>query len=56
MVLIAFDGLGCLDVYEFENGVYYAPKFEKVDGAYWFRVVRSCVRPSVHQKRCMLGF
>ena len=26
----------------------YAPNFEEVDGAYWFRVVRACVRPSVH--------
>ena len=30
----------------------YAPNFEEVDGAYWFRVVRACVR----QERCMLGF
>ena len=42
----------------------YAPNFEEVDGAYWFRVVRpsvrpsvrASVRPSVHQEPCMLGF
>ena len=30
----------------------YAPNFEEVDRAYWFRVVR----PPVHQEPCMLGF
>ena len=38
----------------------YAPNFEEVDRAYWFRVVRpsvsTCVRPSVRQEPCMLGF
>ena len=41
------------------NEFLYAPNFEEVDGAYWFRVVgpcvRACVRPSV-QELCMLGF
>ena len=36
--------------------VYYAPNFEEADGAYWFRVVRACVRPSVRQEPYMLGF
>ena len=31
---------------------FYAPNFEEVDGAYWFRVVR----PSVCQESCMLRF
>ena len=30
---------------------YYAPNFEEVDGAYWFRVVRLSV-----QEPCMIGF
>ena len=36
------------------------PNFEEVDGAYWFRVVRPCVRArpcaSVRQEPRMLGF
>ena len=36
--------------------IYYAPNFEKVAGAYWFRVVFPSVRASVRQKPCMLGF
>ena len=36
--------------------LFYAPNFEEVDGAYWFRVVHPCVRASVRQKPCMLGF
>ena len=31
---------------------YYAPNFKEVDGAYWFRVVRPCVR----EEPCMLEF
>ena len=34
----------------------YAPNFEEVDWAYWFRVVLPCVRPSIRQEACMLGF
>ena len=43
----------------------YAPNFDEVDGAYWFRVVRASVRPPVCacmlacvrlSKPCMLGF
>ena len=29
-----------------ENLVYYAPNFEEVDGAYWFRVVGACILSS----------
>ena len=36
--------------------IYYAPNFEEVAGAYWFRVVRPSVRASVHQNPSMLGF
>ena len=48
-----------------QHCLYYAPNFEEVDGAYWFRVVRPCVRVSVRHtflmhaisyKSCMLGF
>ena len=35
---------------------HYAPNFEEVDRAYWFRVVRVCVRASIRQEPCMLGF
>ena len=38
----------------------YAPNFEEVDGPYWFRVVRACVRgcvrASIRRKPCMIGF
>ena len=30
---------------------YYAPNFEEVDGAYWFRVLRLCLRASVCSSR-----
>ena len=30
---------------------FYAPNFEEVDGANWFRVVHECVHPSVRQVR-----
>ena len=30
---------------------FYAPNFEEVDGAYWFRVVRPCVRACVRSSR-----
>ena len=30
----------------------YAPNFEEVDGAYWFRVVRACVHPFVKKRAC----
>ena len=47
-----------------EQVSHYALNFEEVDRAYWFRVVRACVResvrpcvhPSVRQELCMLGF
>ena len=29
------------------SGVFYAPNFEEVEGAYWFGPVRPSVRPSV---------
>ena len=36
---------------------FYAPNFEEVDRAYWFRIVRACVRPCIlSSKTCMLGF
>ena len=40
----------------FINSCVYALNFKDVDWAYWFWVVRPCVRASVHQKPCMLGF
>ena len=30
----------------------YAPNFEEVDGTYWFRVVRACVRPFIKNRAC----
>ena len=42
--------------------IHYAPNFEEVNGAYWFRVVRLCVHSShflmhaISYEPCMLGF
>ena len=38
------------------SNIFYAPNLEDVDWAYWFLVVRACVRASLHQELCLLGF
>ena len=30
---------------------YYAPNFKEIDGAYWFRVVRACIRLCIRSSR-----
>ena len=35
---------------------HYSPNFEEVDGVYWFRIVRPCMRASVRQEPYMLEF